>query len=175
MLNPNENTYRDIVGLRVVRNYLSEALSSEHQQAILEAGRWTGSSKNRQNWVFVSIETEEQRLALAECGSFTKPIRHAAWVVALVEGPDGYGDAFDIGRAAQNLMLAAASVGVGSCPVTLHQDEKAAEVLALPNDHRCRYAIAFGYPDEESEATARSTSSMGGRKAQEKVVRHERF
>jgi len=175
MLSPNETTYRDIVGLRVVRNYLPDPISADHRDAILEAGRWTGSSKNRQNWIFVSIESEEQRHALAEAGSFTKPIRNAVWVIALVEGPDGYGDSFDIGRAAQNLMLGAAAVGVGSCPITLHNQDKAAEVLGLPEDHRCRYVVALGYPDQSSEAAARSASSMGGRKSTDEVVRSERF
>ena len=175
MLTPNENTYRDVVGLRVVRNYRDDPISSEHRQEILEAARWTGSSKNRQNWVFVSIETAEQRDALAEAGSFTRPIRNAAWVIALVEGSDGYGDSFDVGRAAQNIMLAAASVGVGSCPITLHKQEKAAEVLGLPSDHRCRYAVALGYPAESAETSARAASSMGGRKPMKEVVRHERF
>lgn len=175
MLIPSENTYRDIVGLRVVRNYRPDPVSAEHRSAILEAGRWTGSSKNRQNWIFVSIESEEQRTALAGAGSFTQPIRNATWVVALVEGPDGYGDGFDIGRAAQNIMLAAAAVGVGSCPITLHEQDAAAEVLVLPPDHRCRYAIAMGYPDEGSEVSARSATAMGGRKSMEQVVRHERF
>ncbi len=175
MLTPNETTYRDVVDLRVVRNFRVEPLSDEHQAAILEAGRWTGSSKNRQNWVFVAIESAEQRRALAEAGSFTKPIRDAAWVIALVEGPDGYGDAFDIGRAAQNIMLAAAALGVGSCPITLHQQDKAAQVLELPGDHGCRYAIALGYPEEATEMAARSASSMGGRKPLGEVVRRERF
>ena len=39
-----------ITGLRVVRNYRAEPVSSEDTAAILEAGRWTGSAKNRQDW-----------------------------------------------------------------------------------------------------------------------------
>ena len=175
MLTPNDTTYRDVVGLRVVRNYRDEPVSTEHKAQILEAARWTGSSKNRQNWVFVSIETPEQRDALATAGSFTRPIRNASWVIALVEGPDGYGDSFDVGRAAQNIMLAAAALGVGSCPITLHEQERAAEVLGLPSDHRCRYAVALGYPADDAEASARAASSMGGRKDMTEVVRIERF
>lgn len=175
MLTPDPDTYRDVIGLRVIRNYRSEPISDAHRNQILEAGRWAGSSKNRQNWMFVSIESEDQRHALASAGSFTKPIRNASWVIALVEGPDGYGDAFDIGRAAQNIMLAAAALGVGTCPVTLHQQDRAAEVLGLPGDHRCRYAIALGYPDESKEQESRAERSMGGRKPLEDVVLHERF
>lgn len=175
MLTPNPTTYDDVVRLRVVRHYRDEAVRDDHRKQILEAGRWTGSSKNRQNWTFVSIESPEQRASLAEAGSFTRPIRNAAWVIALVEGPDGYGDSFDIGRAAQNIMLAAAALGVGSCPITLHQTDRASEVLGLPDDHRCRYAIALGYPDTSTEQEARSASSMGGRKSIEEVVRRERF
>ena len=175
-MEPNPSTYEDIVGLRVCRNYLPRPIPGSDVEAIVEAARWTGSSKNTQKWSFVILDRRERLDALAVAGRFTTPVRNAVLAVAIVWPPDGY--EFDIGRAAQNMMLAAAALGISSCPVTLHDEELAREVLGAPAGHRCRYAVAFGYPDEEAEAGERSkrkASGMGGRKPIEEVAFQDRF
>ncbi len=166
------NPYQLIKGLRATRHFETRTLDPADLEAILEAGRWTGSSKNVQGWVFVVCEDSAARSRLAAAGDFTDPIRNGAVAIALVKTPEG--NDFDIGRAAQNLMLAAFSRGVASCPVTLHHTEKASEALDLPNDHSCRYAVALGYPDLDAEAAARAkrrASGAGGRKPPDRVVR----
>lgn len=160
---PSSETYESIVGLRVVRNFTDRPVPTDVLDAVLEAARWTGSSKNRQGWRFAVITDDETRLRLAEAGSFTAPLRHATVAIGLVRTPDG--NDFDIGRLAQNLMLAAAAHGLGSCPVTLHDPAAAAAVLGLPDDHACRWAVAMGYPDDEREHEGRASRrpAMSGR------------
>lgn len=161
--------YDLIKGLRVVRQFTSDPIPEADINRILEVGRWTGSSKNTQRWLFVPLRDAEARERVAACGSFTVPLRNATFGVALVRLPEGY--EFDIGRVAQNMMLAAASLGIGSCPVTLHNTECARQVLDLPEGFGCRYAIAFGYKDAEAERQARAQRRYGGRKPMEEVVR----
>lgn len=173
MLTPSPETYRSIKGLRVVRRYRPDPLSSEDLDAILEAGRWTGSSKNRQSWILVVITDDAQKRRLAECGDFTAPLRNAPLVIAPVRTPEGYD--WDLGRLSQNLMLAAAARGVGSCPITLHRENDGKQVLGVPEDHGCRFVIALGYPDPEEEREARSQSPLSGRKDRREIVRYERF
>lgn len=148
--------YRNVLKLRVVRNFTSRTLADPHLHAILEAGRWTGSSKNRQSWSIVVITDPEQKERLAACGDFTDPVRRAPLAIALVQEQGG--NEFDIGRLAQNLMLAARAVGVASCPVTFHRNEDAARVLGLPAGVRSRYGIALGYQAENA-----GTTRKGGR------------
>jgi nitroreductase len=63
--------------------------------------------------------------------------------------PDKYvQDRFDAGRAAQNMMLAAHFLGVGSCPITLHDEEGAKAFLKIPKELRIAVCIAFGYSAE---------------------------
>lgn len=163
LIEPSPETYHRILGLRVVRNFTPDPVPEEEIEAILEAGRWTGSSKNTQGWRFAVITEEGARRRLADTGRFTEPLRRAPLAIALVSTPDG-GD-FDIGRLAQNLMLAAAARGLGSCPVTLHDEAAAADVLGLPDDHSCRWAVVFGYPDEEAERAGRAERPPGGRRS----------
>jgi len=163
----SNETYDFVLGLRAIRDYTDEPLREEDLAAILKAARWTGSSKNRQDWSFVVV-TGDRLGDLAKCGSFTKPVKDSAATIVLVQEPGG--NAFDIGRAAQNIMLAAKARGVASCPITLHREDEAREFIGAPTDRVIRYAVALGYP-AEGAAPRRS----GGRKSSEEVVKHGRY
>ena len=156
--------YDFIMGLRALRDYETEALDNEHLGAILEAGRWTGSSKNRQSWTFVAVTDPDRIQALAEFGDFTQPVRDSAATIVLVQEEEGY--EFDIGRAAQNMMLAAKAIGVASCPITLHRSEGAGRFLGVPDGATARYAIALGYPTAEAKPR-----KFGGRRKAAQVVK----
>lgn len=164
----NRDTYELILGLRAIRSFRHEPLAAEDLDAILEAARWTGSSKNLQNWSFVAVTERDRLEELAKAGDFTDPIRSSAATIVLVQEPGGHD--FDLGRAAQNIMLAARAIGVASCPITLHRDAEARRTLEVPDDRRTRYAVALGYPSD-SAAPAR----RGGRKALERIVHRERY
>jgi nitroreductase len=158
------DTYDFILGLRAIRDYTEESVSRGHLEQILEAARWTGSSKNTQNWSFLVFTDREKLDQLAEGGSFTGPLKTATAGIVLVKEPDGY--EFDIGRAAQNIMLAAKAIGVASCPITLHMPEKIVGVLNLSEGQVARYAVALGYPSADA-----APRKFGGRKDSERLVR----
>ena len=159
--------------MRVVRCYRPDPITTDHLDAILAAGRWTGSSKNRQGWAFVVITSEERRRALAGCGRFSTPMLDAPLVIAPVKTPDG--NDWDMGRLAQNMMLTAWARGIGSCPITLHDTACAARELGIPSGHHCKWVMAFGYVDEEAETELRSSGRTisGGRKPLTDLVHHE--
>lgn len=162
------DAYDLIKGLRAIRSYRPEALAEDDLGAILEAARWTGSSKNRQNWSFIVVTEPGQIEALAACGDFTDPVRAAPATIVIVQEPEGH--EFDVGRVAQNIMLAAKAVGVASCPITLHRDADARTLLDVPDDRRCRYAVALGYP-----AATAAPARWGGRKPAETLVHQDRY
>jgi nitroreductase len=160
--------YDRIIKLRALRHYQDRPLSDNDVASIVEAARWTGSSKNRQNWSFVVVRDRSQIERLAECGDFTTPVLKAPATIALVEEPHGY--EFDTGRLAQNIMLAADAIGVASCPITLHREKKAASVLELPKGRRCRYAVALGYA-----APSATPANFGGRKPVADLLHLDRY
>jgi nitroreductase len=164
----NRDIYDFLVRLRAIRSYQNRPLAREDLDAILDAARWTGSSKNRQNWSFVVVTDRDRLEELAEAGDFTDPVRASAATIVIVQEPEGY--EFDSGRAAQNMMLAARAVGVASCPITLQREDEARRTLGVPADRRTRYAVALGYPSD-SAAPAR----RGGRKPLDAVVHHEKY
>jgi len=158
------DTYDFITGLRAIRDYRPAPLSNEDLGAILEAGRWTGSSKNRQSWSFIAVTDPVRIQGLAEHGDFTQPVRDSVATIVLVQEPGG--NMFDIGRAAQNMMLAAKAVGVASCPITLHRERDAAMYLGVPDGAVARYAISLGYPADDAKPRR-----FGGRKPAAEVVK----
>ncbi len=56
---------------------------------------------------------------------------------------------FDVGRQAQNMMLAAHADGVGSCPVTLHHQDRARAAVGLPDSMWMGMVITLGYPVDD--------------------------
>lgn len=167
-LGPMPDTYDFLLELRAIRDYKPEPLSDKDLEAILEVGRWTGSSKNRQSWTFIAVTDPDRIRGLAEHGDFTQPVRDSAATIVLVQEPEGY--EFDIGRAAQNMMLAANAIGVASCPITLHRDRDAADFLGVPDGATARYAIALGYPTEDAQPR-----KFGGRKPAAQVVKLDSY
>ncbi len=162
------DNYDLVVELRAIRDYKSDPISDEDLGAILKAARWTGSSKNRQDWSFVVV-TDRQRLdGLAEYGDFTQPIRDSAATIVLVQ--ESGGNMFDIGRAAQNIMLAAKAIGVATCPITLHRTDGAGAFIGAPDGTVTRYAVAMGYPTADAEPR-----KFGGRKAVDDLVRMDSY
>jgi len=136
--------YGVIVSKRDLRSYTDRPLSEETLEKILRAGRMSGSSRNRQPWHFIVVRDRSRLRELAGFGRYTPHLPRAAAVVCVVV--DGLGAMFDAGRCAQNLMLAAWTLGVASCPATLHREKEARAFLAVPDGHVIATAIAFGYP-----------------------------
>jgi nitroreductase len=162
------DTYKAILALRALRQFEERPVEEADVNRVLQAARWTGSSKNVQNWSFVVIDDPTQKEAICAAGDFMTPVRNAPMMIALVENPGGY--EFDTGRLAQNIMLAADAIGLASCPVTLHRDGVAGEILGLPEGYRCRYGVALGYP-----APSAAPKKAGGRKPLDELVHRNRF
>ena len=138
------DAYTCIVSKRDTRSYTDKPIPPEALSRILQAGRMAGSAKNTQLSRFVVLEERERKQELATCGQFAAHIPSAAVVVAVVMPKEGRD--FDAGRCAQNMMLAAHTEGIASCPVSMHDQDCARRVLSLPEGHRVPIVIAFGYP-----------------------------
>jgi nitroreductase len=149
-----------VVSKREVREYDARPLPADAVRRILEAGRLAGSSKNRQQRRFVVL-TDPPVEAVYEPGN----LRGATLVVAIVvsgKGPVG----LDAGRALQNMMLAAHTDGIGSCPNGIADADAMALAVGVADGEQVATVISFGYP-----ATPRDPER---RRAQEWIERANR-
>jgi nitroreductase len=168
------DAYLAVASKREVRDYADRPLEPAAERRILEAGRVAGSSKNRQARRFVVVRDDAVRDEVAECVYNAANVRGAALVVAIVVGRKGP-TAFDAGRAAQNMMLAASNDGIGSCPNGTADAERLAAALGNGEDESVATVLTFGYPatprrDPES-LTADEWVGRADRKAFEEIVR----
>ena len=170
-------TWNAINSIRVVRRFANRPLEEAHLERIVNAGRRAGSSKNQQSWAFVVARDREHLRELSRVGDFASHLAGAAAAVALVT-PEATGHQrdsimWDCGRAAQNMVLAAWELGIGSVPATVYDHALAAGLLGLPPDRRCDFLLSFGYPEDETKLTA--PNKAGGRLALEDLVHWERW
>jgi len=173
------DAYQTIVRHRAVRHFTVEPLPEPVLLRILQAGRWAGSSKNTQNWYFIVVRDRQTLNQLAECGRYASHLRTAALAVAIATEP-GQWNAFDAGRAAQNMMLAAWADGVGSCIASMHDEACARRVLGTPENLLVLLAISFGYPMPDAPKTIEGQPrdrvlARVGRKPLDEIVHRDKW
>ena len=91
-------------------------------------------------------------------------IFHGAPVVIFITSPkDNEWATLDIGMCSQNIMLAAKSLGLDSCPVGLGkfvEETKIFSRLNVPNSEQVNLALIIGYGDEHPEAKERMKNNL---------------
>lgn len=160
------DTFVVIASKRDTRRYADRAIPDDVVQRLLDAGRLSGSSQNRQPWRFIVVEDAERRERLAEAVYEPGNVRGAQLVVAIAGARQ-----FDLGRCAQSMMLAAWNEGVASCPNGIANAEAANE--ALGTEEAPAIVLTFGYPARHAGVESRSAedwSARANRKPLEELV-----
>ena len=153
-----------VASKRDERRYDGRPVAKEIEERILDAGRVSGSSQNKQRWEFVVVEAAKELLADAVYAPGN--LRGAGLVIAIV----GEAGSFDVGRCAQNMMLAAWDQGVISCPNGIRDAELAAEICG----GEVKIVLSFGYPHTPRNVerrTAEEWSTRANRKSLDQLVR----
>lgn len=160
---------------RAVREFLDKPLPEEAIRAILNAGRRSQSSKNEQAWRFIAIQDKSTLQALSKCGTWAGHLAGAALGVAILT-PDPtakFQTMFDAGQVAAYMQLAALAMGIGSCPASIYDIERARALLGFPPEWHLRIALSFGYPARQEKFMAPPRRS--GRRSFEEIVHREKW
>ena len=148
------DAYRAVVDKRDQRIFLERPIPDATLERILQAGRMTGSSKNREPNRFVVVRERAKVAAIAALGPQARWVAAAAAVVVIVQTER---HDYDAGRCAQNMMVVAWGDGVGSCPA--HVDEaQLGALLRVPAGLHVNRLIAFGYIDPARAMPPRSVA-----------------
>jgi nitroreductase len=143
------DTYLAVASKRDERRYADREVPADVVERILDAGRLAGSSRNRQPWRFLVVESRDVVERLADGVYAPANVRGAALVIAVV------GRGFDLGRAVQNMFLAAWNEGVVSCPNGVRESAAAAELLGLQEGEEIGTVLSFGYPSRPRDPESR--------------------
>jgi len=162
--------------VRSVREFRPDPVPEELLTEILEVARWTGSGMNRQPWTFVVVSERATLRAIAEASPNAHHVAGAAAAIVIVmtgEMPEI--EAFDEGRVAERILVAATALGLASAIGWIMPPgaPAVAALLGVPEGRRVRTLVSLGYP---TEAAARPKSTPGtARRRLAEVVRFERF
>jgi nitroreductase len=134
-----------VISKREVRRYTEDPIPDDALQRMLQSGRATGSSRNRQPWRFYVIRNRGVLDELAGLVFEPDNIRGCKLAIALVmTRPSG----FDAGRAAQNIGLTAWAEGIGTCPNRPRDLDEVRRLLDLEPDWDVPAILSVGYPAE---------------------------
>ncbi len=179
-----KNTFEAILARRSVRSYAPDGLAQDTVQTLLEAAVRAPTAMHEEPWAFVIVQdhallqrvsdlakpifVEEVRHRNAQGSNhsfdhFTRPdfnIFHGAdtliVICAKLSSPFVTADCW---LAAENLMLAASALGLGSCvigsAVAALNIHKVKAELGIPDEYTAIAPIVVGVPSGKTEATSR--------------------
>jgi nitroreductase len=157
-----------ISGRKSVRVYKSTPVADAVLAPLFEAARQAPSWSNTQCWRFVVVRDAATRAALADTAVWVNNRgieagrRAPVLIVACAEtGRAGYRDGkavtnkgeywymFDVALAMQNLVLAAASLGLATVYLGAFDAARAGAILGVPEGYQVVAMTPLGYPDEQ--------------------------
>jgi nitroreductase len=164
---------------RQVREFTDEPVDRAALDALADVARWTGSSKNTQPWRFIVVTDGITIRRIAAIGlPQTRALNSATAAIAIVLPDDGTHEvslAYDEGRAAERILIAAGLLDMGAGIAWIRSDVRAAarEVLGLPPDHYVRTIVALGHPTDAARAP--KSAPGAARLPREETVFEERW
>jgi len=175
--NDNE-VIKTIMQRRSVRKYLDKQVEHSKLETIALCGINAPNGMNKQPWEVRIVESKEwidgvtaefvkKNKAMTERDKNFKNMFRNAPNLIVIATPAGQGQ-IDAGLMGENMILAAQSMGLGTCclggPVQFVKNDPAAkpylEKLNLPDGYDIAYMIAIGYPDEQPEAKPRDKGKI---------------
>ena len=169
----------NIMARRSIRKYLDKPVEHEKLEVIVKCGINAPSGMNRQPRIVRVVEDQkliadvnevfkqENPEQVTRDKDFKNMFRNAPNLICVCTPAKGGGE-LDAGLLGENMMLAAQSMGLGTCclggPVRfLLTNEKCKfflDRLDIPADYKLNYILAIGYPDEQPDAKPRDASKV---------------
>ncbi len=177
-MSEDDAVWQAVRSKRAIRRFADRPLEADHLERILHAGRRAHSSKNQQRWAFIVCQDRAHLRELSKVGPYAGHLAGAAAGIALVIPDPNVADAplsvmFDIGQAADSMMLVAWELGIGSVPATVYEHDLAQRLLGYPDGQHCEFLLSFGYPADPADMAR--PPKAGGRVPLDDVVHWERW
>lgn len=146
---------------RSIRRYRPDPVPEALLFECLEAARWAPSAANSQPWHFLVIADAARRQSLADRASVAgllkwKHLAAAPVVIAVIGDPKANRwHTVDCALAGMSLLLAAHSLGLGTCWIGGFTQKQVRPLLGIPDDREVVGLVTLGYSDESPGAPPR--------------------
>jgi len=174
----SNDVIKAIMDRRSIRRYLDKPVEHEKLEVVVRCGINAPSAVNRQPWIVRVVEDQQLIKDVTEVykkenaeqvkrdAHFKNMFRNAPNLICVCTPKNG-GD-LDAGLLGENMMLAAQSLGLGTCclggPVRFLNSNANAKFfidrLDIPEGYQLNYILAIGYPDESPAAKPRDPSKV---------------
>jgi nitroreductase len=140
-----------------IRKYKPDPIPEEDLHWILEAARQAPTGGNRQKWRLVVVRDAEQRRRLAAACNEQMWMADAPVILCMtvLPGQDKVNGTIVLDHA----ILAATSLGYGTCWIGAYDPDEVREVLGIPNDYGIVCLTPVGVGAEEGRDRPRKSPS----------------
>lgn len=172
---------------RSVRGYTDQPVDKSTVEALIKAAIQAPSSMNEQPWAFVVIQNATELAQWSDRikayvlkrlkpdspmatyrDMLTDPdydvFHRAGTLIIICARPDAHNGEGDCCLAAQNLMLAACAMGLGTCPIGFARpwvnQARVKRSLGIPEDYVPVFPVVVGYPSGQSPPVPRRTPEI---------------
>lgn len=169
------DVYEAAVKRRAIRRFKDKPVPYDILERCVGAGRLAPSGRNQQVCEYIIIDDAEVLPEIFENigGSVKLPPdkggalpanRPKAYIIILinknweVDTNRRRISLYDVGMAAENIMLVALEQGIGACPVLMFHERGLKRALNIPSGYDVALVIAMGYPDESPVAEVATDS-----------------
>lgn len=158
-MNLTNNEQQDVIfSRRSIRNFIDQKVESEKVDRLIRAAMQAPSAMNQQPWEYIVVEKKDtiEKLANFDNINSTPLGKSTLAIVVLADErrlkvPDAWQQ--DLGAATQNILLEAATLGLGSVWIGIstrpEKTESVSTFFELPEYIKPYSIVAVGYPDGE--------------------------
>jgi nitroreductase len=160
------DVFEAIRGRRSIRTYTKEEVSEESVKKLIDAARLAPSAGNIQPWEFVIVKDAERKRKLSVAALDQRFIEDVPIVIVICANEERsswrYGQRGralyclqDTAAAAQNILLAAHALGLGTCWIGAFREKGVRKALNMPTSVKPVAIIPVGHPAEKPEAPSK--------------------
>ncbi|MBQ9440605.1 MAG: nitroreductase family protein [Paludibacteraceae bacterium] len=149
---------------RSIRKYTAQPVEEEKIECLTRAALMSPAGKRLNPWQFVVVTDHEKLSKMSQCRTYGSQMLNEAPLGIVVCADASLSDTwqFDCAITAENIMLAARDMGLGSCWVQVygreHDDPEGRfntaeqwvrHLLSIPDNITVVCVVSIGYPNEE--------------------------
>ena len=161
------DVYEAAVKRRAIRRFEDRPVSYDILEKCVDAARLAPCGRNHQVCEYIIVDDADVLPGVfdniggsaklpPEKGGPLPANRPKAYIIILInKALEDEADAnrrrvtlYDVGIAAENILLVALEQGIGTCPILMFDESGLKRVLNIPDSHDVALVIAMGYPAE---------------------------
>ena len=147
---------------RSIRNYTQESVPQNIIEEIIGCARLAPTAMNDQPWDFIAVTKRELIEQIPSMLGHAEFVAKSAFVVLVLARETCYA-VEDCCAATENMLIAAAAYGLGSCWVAGTKQAYGAVVaraFGAPVDHQLVAIVSFGHPAEDPKIDKRPLADV---------------